>query len=155
MTNTTVSSQNTVDELNELAARLNELGLHDEGISVAKKANALKRGKPILSKKTLQERVDNSPQLDELKYSLRATFPNGVYLHSVTADRSVSVVGILAKALVEVIALAGGTLETRESHVLTCRRLSIPLGWMNYADTFARAEDLILPLDGSKTLRLL
>lgn len=144
MTNIVVSSQSIVGELHELAARLNELGLHEEGTSVTQKADALKQSKPILSKRTLQERIDSSMKLEDLKKRLRKGFLYGVHLHSRSTDSPTIVLGILADALVEVVTLADGTLSSREANILTCRRMSIPLSWMDSVEAFAYAEDMLI-----------
>ena len=154
MTNKAEHDKSLTDELYYLAGRLNMLGLHDEGSSVLEKARALENGKSILSKRTLQKRIDSSELLESLALKLNITFGNRAEISSRSVTEQVSVLGLLSQALVEVITLAGGSLDAKEAATLTSRRMGVSLSWMSYVNTFARAEKILLPLNGTGTLQL-
>lgn len=155
MIDTVEYDQNVVDELQTIAARLHQLELHDEGNSLLRKAKSLKAGKPVLSEWTLQQCVDKSDILEALKNKLQTDFPQkDKRPYGRSNDGSVMVLEVLMEALVEVVRLANGSLDTDEARKLTCHSLNIPLSWMDYVDAFARAEGRLLPRDGSGMLKL-
>jgi hypothetical protein len=102
-----IHNKDLVKDLRIIAERLNELELHDDAISILKKADDLSEGKTVISSITLQKRVNESFVLSEIYHSLLQHANNDTY----NSEKY----NLIGDALVEIAIINGGTIGENEA----------------------------------------
>lgn len=131
----TENNEDIITETQTIAHRLNELGFHDESQALFTKAQELATGKLVLSSVALQYLVDESLVLSDLAYEVRKLYSNS-RPYNVTRQ----IQRLLSEAIVEVVILNGGVIDSRQAEVITAHKMKVALSLMRAAILIARQD---------------